>query len=643
MESKTYSKELTMKSIKIQPTWLEMQDLQKHIDCYARFYPFNKNQKSKKITLTLPDNVVESYINDAFAEDEESGYVLRTSKQWKQKTSALVTVLWRNDIHVENVSVMVRQLRYHLIEIVLSNIDQSIEELRSGCFKILDFLPGFVLKEFQSGWMEGAINQILIFRAAQPGNLPRQYRQGIGNMFALMVLDEHIRVEELMRRSLDLYASGQKQIAQTIVAVLYKSPFNWIFQHQCQKKLAQEFRLMVRTFDLYKIDSNQWDPVVLKLSTVTNVKGLFEVLQEYQSSLNEEALALAAFKMSDVQEKGEHLLWISDLLQKKFLEIHENFNNAGWLQQFVRGFGLCKIAFKANTRQAVLRQIKINTHKFNIGQCQSILHKFVLLNIRSYDTINGLVHQLCLQIKESDLEALSKTMWSLGILGSKIDKSNANLFAEEIIKRIDDVDTLELTQLFVGMSKMQGRHVQLLSALKRRILTIISEGQRFSAISTLRILSSAILLDFLNPDLLFVLNCFLDDLVDLKLTIWDAVLMLLAYKYSHGQKDSVKQTWVKQQFENIVVKIVNISPSKLVGDLKALIQVKISFYCLNQALDCLFVLLTLSNKGYLEGRHIKRFNEIYNQLVNNEHKLKPGNELRKVKKYLQNLNDGIET
>eukprot|EP01024_Parvocaulis_polyphysoides_P059040 TRINITY_DN6373_c1_g2_i1.p1 TRINITY_DN6373_c1_g2~~TRINITY_DN6373_c1_g2_i1.p1 ORF type:complete len:643 (+),score=44.27 TRINITY_DN6373_c1_g2_i1:91-2019(+) len=487
------NKQLELVSVTLEPSEEEIFNMHHHFDQIVDIFV---QGPIKKINLHFPLATIDQLT--VYLQNFQDSYV------FNQQLLNIVTFFWRSDIIVINQELVVAKLLEGIVGSILAKEQISLDELRARHFKIFRYLPDQIKDIFKKGLLEEAVKQSCICTHRKG----RKQCQSISNLFALMLLDDYVEVEVLMLRSLNEYHAGNKKLGLCMVEVLMNSPYSWIFEHQCRKFIVDDFKKTIIQ-DLQAQQDNQavgtWDEVLIQINNANNTQQLQQILQDNYSNLDEEKLGFASFRMSCFKEKPQN---VPTIMLQRFVEIQHNFSNTRWLQQFIRGLGLKKCKLTDEQSRAITEQINKNYKKFNAGQCQSILHKFVPLNIDSTSTIKNLLQQLCAKFDETDLEALSKSLWTIGALQIQIKEDQLKLITEQIWFKIDQAGVRECTQILRGLTEQSWRKhsKKFVTQIVKTTKICLRENNDITNKRVVNIFSSLARMNCLDKQCLYIIN-----------------------------------------------------------------------------------------------------------------------------------------
>eukprot|EP01024_Parvocaulis_polyphysoides_P067168 TRINITY_DN7970_c2_g1_i1.p1 TRINITY_DN7970_c2_g1~~TRINITY_DN7970_c2_g1_i1.p1 ORF type:complete len:556 (-),score=68.72 TRINITY_DN7970_c2_g1_i1:116-1783(-) len=238
--------------------------------------------------------------------------------------------------------------------------------------------------------------------------------------------------------------------------------------------------------------------LVQMITSSENAEQLENILVENYDQLDQFSLGQASQLMPMLEGNHEN---ITHILIKKYMEIGGNFDDAFSIYAFVRGLGLVKCDLSSEFKSLLVENINDHVQKFDTEQIQSILHKFVKLNIRPHFLVHKLVDQFCAQIDDANIEAIGKTFWSVGILNTQISAERRRDFKIRILEKIEEFDRISLTQIFYGLQKMKWRNTQLLTALCEQMGKIMRTDKKFELKHQISILQSLFQFNFYETDL----------------------------------------------------------------------------------------------------------------------------------------------
>eukprot|EP01025_Chloroclados_australasicus_P011514 TRINITY_DN1500_c0_g1_i1.p1 TRINITY_DN1500_c0_g1~~TRINITY_DN1500_c0_g1_i1.p1 ORF type:complete len:502 (+),score=72.80 TRINITY_DN1500_c0_g1_i1:20-1525(+) len=202
------------------------------------------------------------------------------------------------------------------------------------------------------------------------------------------------------------------------------------------------------------------------LNDAENLYQLESVLNNAQDSLTKDTFLLACHRMGQLDGLAYHF---SGLISQQVLRFKDELDDAETLYQFARDVGVKRLILKQEARTALQALLSKNVQNFNAEQCQSVIHKAVMLGLRSHNLIRDLVRQLCAQIEDATNEAIGKTIWAVGVKGTKIAQQELDTLRATIMQRMDTFDKISTTQIMRGIAEMGWRDTLLLEALRKLI------------------------------------------------------------------------------------------------------------------------------------------------------------------------------
>eukprot|EP01023_Acetabularia_acetabulum_P020879 TRINITY_DN20902_c0_g1_i5.p1 TRINITY_DN20902_c0_g1~~TRINITY_DN20902_c0_g1_i5.p1 ORF type:complete len:345 (+),score=17.69 TRINITY_DN20902_c0_g1_i5:124-1035(+) len=187
--------------------------------------------------------------------------------------------------------------------------------------------------------------------------------------------------------------------------------------------------------------------------------------------------------------------------------------------------------------------------------------------MRPHFLVHKLVDQFCAQIDDANIEGISKSFWSVGILQTRISMDRRRDFRIAIMQRIDDYDIISLTQVFRGMQEMKWRNNSLLKVLCDRTKYLMVEQNNFELKTCVQILNCLLSLEFFETDLIDILLPKIQQNLE-NVTPRDYALFMNGMLNIHHQSFSSKKIKQQSQFllnqsiQQVSIFMREISPSQ---------------------------------------------------------------------------------